>query len=223
MGNFIGFLLMWRILGNPVVAILIILLIVYLLDRRFVGLFPSFTHPFKRMRSISKLRTTIANSPSDVSSRHELARLLTERRKYKEAQELLESIRTSSEHSAEYWDDLGTCLLHTGNIPQGEKYILKALELNPRVKYGRPYLRLAKAYKESDREKAIAYVQQYQADHSSSSEAFYLLGSVYKDLGRIDEAKQAFKESVDIYKSLPKYKKRQERKWAIRSLLKSSF
>ncbi|UNK16763.1 tetratricopeptide repeat protein [Paenibacillus sp. N3/727] len=223
MGNFIGFLLLWRILGNPVLAILVILLIVYLLDRRFIGLFPSFTRPFKRMRNISKLRTIISNSPSDVSSRHELARLLIERRKYKEALELLESIHASSEDSAEYWDDLGTCHLNTGNIPQGEQYILQALEMNPRVKYGRPYLRLAGANKTSDREKAISYVQQFQAAHSSSSEAYYLLGSMYKDLGRNEEAKQAFKESVEVYKSLPKYKKRQERKWAVRSLLKSTL
>lgn len=220
MGKFIGFVLLWRILGNPIIAILVILLIVYLLDRRFVGLFPSFTRPYKRLRNISKLRAQIASSPSDVSSRHELARLLIERRKYNEALELLESIRESSEDSAEYWDDLGTCFLRTGNLTQGENDILKALDMNPRVKYGRPYLRLAEAFKTSDREKAIAYVEQFHSMHSSSSEAYYLLGSMYKDLGRNEDAKRAFKESVEVYKSLPKYKKRQERKWAVRSLLK---
>lgn len=223
MGKFIGFFLLWRLIGNPFVAILVILLIVYLLDRRFVGLFPSITRPFKRLRNISKLRTQIASSPSDVSSRHELARLLIERRKYREALTILESIRSNSEESAEYWDDLGTCLLNTGNIPQGEQDILKALQINPRVKYGRPYLRLAAAFKTSDREKAITYVEQFHSIHSSSSEAYYLLGSMYKDLGRNDEAKAAFKESLAIYKSLPKYKKRQERKWAVRSLLKGAI
>lgn len=223
MGKFIGFFLLWNLVGNPFIAILIILLIVYLLDRQFVGLFPSITRPFKRLRHISKLRTQIASSPSDVSSRHELARLLMERRKYREALTILESIRLNSEDSAEYWDDLGTCFLHTGNIIQGEQDILKALQMNPRVKYGRPYLRLAAAFKHSDREKAITYVKEFHSIHSSSSEAYYLLGSMYKDLGRIDEAKSAFKESVTIYKSLPKYKKRQERKWAIRSLLKGAL
>ncbi|WP_054956433.1 tetratricopeptide repeat protein [Paenibacillus dakarensis] len=220
MGKFFGFILLWNIIGNPFIAILVLLLIVYLLDRRFVGLFPSVTRPFKRLRQISKLRATIASSPSDVSSRHELARLLIERKKVDEALKLLESIQIQSEDSAEYWDDLGTCLLKTGNVSQGEQYILKALKLNPRVKYGRPYLRLAAAFKSSDREKAIAYVEQFHSIHSSSSEAFYLLGSMYKDLGRNEEAKAAFKESVAIYKSLPKYKKRQERKWAVRSILK---
>ena len=223
MGKFIGFVLLWRILGNPIIAILVILLIVYLLDRRFVGLLPSITRPFKRLRNISKLRTQIASSPSDVSSRHELARLLIERRKYNEALKLLEFIRESSADSAEYWDDRGTCFLYTGNITQGENDILKALDMNPRVKYGRPYLRLAGAFKTSDREKAISYVEQFHSMHSSSSEAYYLLGSMYKDLGRNEDAKRAFKESVEVYKSLPKYKKRQEREWAVRSLLKGIF
>ncbi|MFC7679733.1 tetratricopeptide repeat protein [Paenibacillus sp. GCM10028914] len=223
MGKFFIFILLWNILGNPFIAIFVILLIVYLLDRRFIGLFPSITRPFKRLRHISKLRTQIANSPSDVSSRHELARLLIERRKYNEALNILESIRANSEDSAEYWDDLGTCLLNTGNITQGEQAILQALQINPRVKYGRPHLRLAAAFKTSDREKAIRYVEQFHSIHSSSSEAFYLLGSMYKDLGRTEEAKEAFKESIAVYKSLPKYKKRQERKWAVRSLIKDAF
>lgn len=223
MGKFFIFILLWNILGNPFIAIFVILLIVYLLDRRFIGLFPSITRPFKRLRHISKLRTQIANSPSDVSSRHELARLLIERRKYNEALNILESIQANSEDSAEYWDDLGTCLLNTGNITQGEQAILQALQINPRVKYGRPHLRLAAAFKTSDREKAIRYVEQFHSIHSSSSEAFYLLGSMYKDLGRTEEAKEAFKESIAVYKSLPKYKKRQERKWAVRSLIKDAF
>ena len=55
-----GFL--FYIFGNPITAILVLLLIVYVLDRRFVGVFPSVTKPFKRARAISKLRRQIAVS-----------------------------------------------------------------------------------------------------------------------------------------------------------------
>ena len=223
MGKVIIFFLLYQVLGNPIIAIAIILFIVYLLDRRFVGLFPSITRPFKRLKQISRLKSTIAGSPSDVSSRHELARLQIERKKYKEALTLLEQIQRNSEDSAEFWDDLGTCLIQTGRTTEGEQAIQRALGLNPRVKYGRPYLRLAKALKDTDRDKAIRMVEKFQEIHSSSSEAYYLLGSMYHDLGNRDQAKRALKESVDIYKSLPKYKKREERKWAVRSLVKSLF
>ncbi|GIO30063.1 MULTISPECIES: tetratricopeptide repeat protein [Paenibacillus] len=220
MGKILGFMLLWRLLGNPFLAVLVLLVIVYLLDRRFVGIFPSLTKPFKRMGRISKLRTQIGMNPSDVSSKHELARLLIERKKDDEALKLLLSIQPQSEDSAEFWDDLGTVYLRQGNIGEGEACILKALEMNPRVKYGQPYLRLAEVYKNSDRAKAVEYVHRFQEIHSSSCEGYYLLGMMYKSLDRKEEAKAAFQESIDIYRSLPKYKKRQERKWAVLSMIK---
>lgn len=221
MGKFIGLVLLWQILGNPIAAILVLLVILYLLDRRFIGLSPSITRPIKRLRNISNLRKVIAASPSDVSSRHELARLLIERKQYGEALQLLESIKDSSEESAEYWDDLGTARLGTGDIINGEQDILRGLSLNPRVKYGRPYLRLAEAYRTRDKVKALHYLEQFHAIHSSSSEAYYLLGSMYRALGREDDAKKSFKESLQVYRALPKYKKRQERRWALKSYFRS--
>ncbi|GIP27452.1 hypothetical protein J23TS9_25820 [Paenibacillus sp. J23TS9] len=220
MGKIFGFILLWRLLGNPFLAILVILVIVYLLDRRFVGVFPSLTKPFKRMGQISRLRTQISMNPNDISSKHELARLLIDRKKDAEAMKLLESIKAQSEDSAEFWDDLGTVYLRQGNTQKGETCVLKALELNPRVKYGRPYLRLADVYKNSDRDKAVDYVHRFQEIQSSSCEGYYLLGMMYKDLDRKDEARAAFQESINIYRSLPKYKKRQERKWAVLSMMK---
>lgn len=220
MGKIFGFILLWRLLGNPFLAVLVLLIIVYLLDRRFVGVFPSLTKPFKRMGQISKLRSQISMNPNDVSSKHELARLLIDRKKDAEAQKLLESIESQSEDSAEFWDDLGTVLVRQGNVQQGEAYILKALDLNPRVKYGRPYLRLADVYKNGDRDKAVEYVHRFQEIQSSSCEGYYLLGMMYKSLERKEEARAAFQESIDIYRSLPKYKKRQERKWAVLSMMK---
>ncbi|MBE9913818.1 tetratricopeptide repeat protein [Paenibacillus donghaensis] len=220
MGKFLGFFLLWRLLGNPFLAILVILIIIYLLDRRFVGIFPSLTKPFKRMGQISKLRSEISMSPSNVSAKHELARLLIERKHNAEALKLLESIETQSGDSAEFWDDLGTVYLRQENIQKGEACILKALDLNPRVKYGQPYLRLAEVHKHKDRAKAVDYVHRFQEIQSSSCEGYYLLGMMYKALDRKDDARAAFQESIDIYRSLPKYKKRQERKWAVLSMLK---
>ena len=136
-----GFL--FYILGNPITAILVLLLILYVLDRRFVGVSPSIAKPIKRARNITKLRKQIAVSPSDVSSRMSRKIAYGASQILGEALELLESIKSSLEDSAEYWDDLGNARLHTGHIAQGEADILHALEINPRVKYGRPYLRLA--------------------------------------------------------------------------------
>lgn len=214
---FIGYILLSRIVGNPFLAILILLVIVYLLDRRYVGIFPNVTKPFRRARQISKLRTTISLNPNDVSSKYELARHLSDRKRYTEAKDLFLQIQSRYEQSAEFWVELGLVNLKLGLLEEGESQMLQGLAINPKAQYGQPYLRLAEGLRNTDRDKALYYVSQFQEIHTSSSEAYYLAGSMYRALGREDDAKRAFAESTAIYRSLPKYKKRQERRFALRS------
>lgn len=217
MGKFFLFVLLWNLVGNPFLALIILLAVLYVIDRRYVGIFPSIAKPFRRARQSSRLRTQIAMNPNDVSSKFELARLLVEKKNFREARDLLVQIEDRYEHSAEFWVDLGYVNMKLGQLEEGERQALRGLEINPRVQYGQPFLRLAEAFRQTDRAKALEYVREFQNIQSSSSEAYYLLGSMYRTLGQVAEAKQAFSESVAVYRSLPKYKKRQERRWALRS------
>ena len=217
MFKILGFLLLYRLVGNPFLALIVLLVILYFLDRRYVGIFPSITKPFRRSRQISRLRTTISLNPNDVSAKFELARLLAERKRFSESKDLLLKITDRYEQSADYWVELGYVNLKLGLLPDGEAQMLQGLEINRRAQYGQPYLRLAETFRKVDHDKALYYVSQFQEIQSSSSEAYYLAGSMYKALGRNEDAKRAFNESTAIYRSLPKYKKRQERGWALRS------
>ena len=205
---------------NPILAIIIALIILYWLDRKFVGLSPSFIKPLRRIRTISKLKQQILQSPYDISAKRELARLLIERKKYTKATSILDQILPMSEDSAEFWADYGLTALNLGHHELGEERILKAMAINERVRYGQPYLRLAASYKQYDPAKAIHYAEQFHIIHSSSSEAYYLLGLLYLELGQKESARNAFQESLTVYRQLPKYRKRQERVWAFRSNLK---
>jgi len=216
MGKFLLFGMLFWLIGNPLVAIIVLIIILYLLDRKFVGLSPSIVRPLKRRTRIKKLEQLLRLNPSDVSSKMELARLQLERKAYGRARETLEAIGDAMEHSAEYWDDLGTALLHTGERERGEQAMLRALDINPRVKYGEPYLRLAAANR-SNPEQALAFLDAMRDIHSSSCEAYYRMGLIYKDLGNKEEAGRAFAEAGNVYASLPRYKRRQERSWALRS------
>ncbi|WP_080835998.1 tetratricopeptide repeat protein [Cohnella massiliensis] len=221
MKTFFLFGLLWALLGNPFVALLVLLIVLYLLERRFIGLTPSLVRPFRRRSAAAKLKRQLAVNPHDVSAKSELAHLHIEAKKFREAREVLLGIERQMEHSAEYWSDLGLAELGLGQIEQGEKAMLKALDISPRVKYGLPYLRLAEAYADRDAEKALDYLRQFQEIHSSSCEAYFRLGSVYARLGREEQARQANRECLDIYRTLPKYMKRRERKWALRSWLRN--
>lgn len=222
MSKFMVLVFLSWLTGSPLLALVIVLVIVYFIDRRFIGLLPSISKPFRRSRNISRLRQQITLNQFDVSSKRELARLLLERRKFAEAYDLLQAVQASSDSSAEYWNDLGTASLGLGRIEEGETHILRALQLNERVKYGEPYLHLASAYRTVDPQKALQYAAKFGEIQSSSSEAFYLLGVLYQSLDQKVEAKRALDESIAIYRTLPKYKKRHERKWALRSFFKRS-
>src|SRR4029453_18253958 len=145
--------LIW-LFGNPFLAILVMLILLYVLARGFFWLKPSLFKPLKRLSRIKKLRQLIDSSPNDVSSKHELARLLIERKKYSEALRWLDPLQHTLDESAEYWDDLGICCLNTGDEERGTASTLRGLNLNPRVKYGAPYLRLASHYSKEQTEKA---------------------------------------------------------------------
>ncbi|MCM3746917.1 hypothetical protein M3223_06060 [Paenibacillus pasadenensis] len=214
--------LLWALLGNPFIALLVILIVIYLLDRRFVGLTPSVTKPIRRRNRIAALRRELDANPSNSGSRMELARLLLERKNFNIALQTLEPLKESGvmEESAEFWDDYGTSLLYSGKPQEGEAAIEKALELNPRVKYGQPHLRLAALKADRDKAAALRHLETFSQIQSSSCEGYYRMGLLLKDLERSGEAKQAFEEGLRLYRMLPKYKRRQERRWALLSKMR---
>ncbi|GGA47796.1 hypothetical protein GCM10007416_21200 [Kroppenstedtia guangzhouensis] len=217
MGKFFSFWILWILTGNPFMALLILLVIVYFLDRRFVGLFPSVTRPFRRNNQLRKLRHSLQLNPHNTSDKRELARLLMEKKRFRQALPYLEEVLKVIPESAEIRAEIGLCHLKLGDLEQGERMMLDALELDPRVHYGEPHLRLGEAFRSSDQKKSLHHLEKFQEIQSSSSEAHYRLGRLYAQMDRRQESKEAFREAIAIYHSLPKYKKRTERPWALRS------
>ncbi|MCS7462213.1 tetratricopeptide repeat protein [Paenibacillus doosanensis] len=208
------FLLTW-LTGSPIVAIIVLLIVFYALERRFIGLTPSVTKPIRQSRRLSKLRQELRLSPHQTSAKLDAARILMEKKRYREAAELLEQVFAVMEDSAEVRAELGICRLKLGELQEGERLILEAFEMNPRVKYGEPYLRLAEAWADREPAKAIHYLETFGSVNSSSCEAYYRLGRLYGRLGDKEKARGAYRETVELYRGLPKYRRRFERRWAL--------
>jgi tetratricopeptide (TPR) repeat protein len=206
--------LLWRIVGNPFLALLILLVILYVLDRRYVGILPNIWRPFQLRRRASRLRIDLHANPHNTSAKLDLARILIERKKYQEALPYLEQTLPIMQESADVHYEIGLCQLKLGRIAKGESFMLKAIELNPRVKYGEAYLRLGEALAPLDPKRAAQFIEQFRDLHSSSVEAYYRLGQLYQQLGRQEDAKRAYREALDIYRGLPRYSRRQQRRWA---------
>lgn len=137
-----------------------------------------------------------------------------EKRRYSEAMVLLDELIRVMNDSADVWFEAGRCRLKLGDLSVGEAHMLQALQLNPRVRYGEPYLRLGDAFAAVDQIKALSYLRQFQEIHSSSCEAYYRLGLILESIDQKDQAQLAYGEAITIYQSLPKYKRKSERRWA---------
>ncbi|GIP33782.1 hypothetical protein J2TS4_29920 [Paenibacillus sp. J2TS4] len=220
MRNIFVFALLWWLIGNPFLAVIILLVVLYLLDRKFLGLAPSITKPFRQNRRLRQLQQELRLQPHQTSGKLEAAHLLIGKKKYREALSYLQEIEPIMEESADVQFGIGMCQLNLGELEEGERHMLRSLELNPRVRYGEPYLRLGEAFADTSPDKALAYLEQFREVHSSSCEAYYRLGQLYERLGRQQEARKAYVETLDIYRGLPKYKKRLERRWALLAKLK---
>lgn len=217
MSKFFLFVLLWWMFQNPLIAILLFFILLYFIDRRFVGLFPSLTKPLRTRRRIAALKQTLGLNPHDTSAKTELARLLIERKNFKEAMPYLREARKKTGDTADMLYDIGLCELEAGNQAEGERMILEALDKNPKVRYGEPYLKLGEHFMSTDKDKALRYLEKFSDIHSSSCATYYHLGTLYQQLGRKEEAKQAFREVREIYRTLPKYKKKSERRWYLLS------
>jgi tetratricopeptide (TPR) repeat protein len=214
------FVLLWRLTGNPILSVLVLLVILYFIDRKFIGLTPSLSRPFKRNRRLKQIKFELRTHPHNTSGKLEAAWLLIEKKKFAEALQYLEEVNRILDDSAEASFATGLCYLKLGDLEQGEKWVLQSLDINPRVRYGEPYLRLGEALAIVQPQKAIQYLQQFRELHSSSCEAYYRLGQLYERMGRKEEAHLTFRETLDIFRGLPKYKRRTERRFALLAWLK---
>lgn len=221
MGKVFIFSLLWWLTGNPFVAMIIILLVIYFLDLRFVRLLPDITKPYRRWRRLTSLKNQLRLNPHDTSGKLEIARLHMEKQQYHEALRYLEEISSVMQDSPEYLCDKGICLLKIGQMEEGLPLIEQALKANPRVKYGEPYLVMGEAYaKQNQKEKALACLEELARMNMSSCEVYYKQGELYLALQQKEKAKVSFQEAVEVYRGLPPYKRRTERRWALLSWLK---
>lgn len=212
--KFLLFPLLWFLTGNFFFSLLILFLVIYFLDRKFVGILPNVWRPFQLRSRARKAKLEVQANSHHTSMKLELARLYIEQRKYKAALPLLTEILEMMGDSADVRYEIGICHLKLGNLDIGESYMLEALALNPRVKFGEPYLRLSEALAIKSPQKALGYIEDFKQTHSSSCEAYYRLAQIYERLKLPKESKQAVREVMLVYKQLPRYSRKQQRKWA---------
>lgn len=211
--KFFLFYLLWRITGNPILAILVLLIVFYVMERRYIGVLPSVTKPIKRRLQISSLQKQIQINPHDMPARLQLAECYMEAKRYSRGLQLLEDISTSMQADAEVLCNKGICQLALGRLAEGEQLVSDALRIDGRVRYGEPWLRLATAFAQADPKKSLAYLEEFQKRNFSSCESWYRMARLQAHFGNLTESRRALEQCLQTYRVLPRFRKRQERRW----------
>jgi tetratricopeptide (TPR) repeat protein len=204
--------------GNPILALILILVFYGVLDRQYFGFFPQISQWVKRRQEISRLLTTLSINPNDLSARLALGRAYVINREPEKAVPHLEPAFERMKEMPDVHYYLGRAYLKTGQAEKGKALILKTIEMDPRFQYGEPYLRLGEyCLSVGDFEKARELLETFCSIHTSSSEGFYHLGQAHLGLGNKTKAAESFKKSIEVCKISPRYKRQIDRKWAWKS------
>jgi tetratricopeptide (TPR) repeat protein len=211
---FLFALLAW-LLDSPILAGLILLAIFgggYLLySRRFFR----WRQGWKERGEARQLRATLAVNPEDAKAHSDLGGLLARRGRFAEALPHLEKAIARCDDVPDTNFYLGWALLKQGNLERGRGYVEAALAINPRYGYGEPHLRLGDYFFErKEYKEAIPHYEASREAHGSGLEAATKLGESYLAIGEPDNACAVLREAVTIYRTLPWFRKQEERGWA---------
>jgi tetratricopeptide (TPR) repeat protein len=217
-GRFFLFALLSWITGNPLLALLVIIVL------SLPGWWAGSRYAWRLSRQMrswgeaGRLRRSLAVNPHDVKARTDLGAILVRLGRFREARAELEQAMPRADDLPEANYALGLSLLHDGEADRGRELVERALALNPKFGYGEPHLRLGDF--RADRgewERAAERYRQATSIHSSSVEGWFKLGQALNHLGKPDEARAALREAISSYRTAPWYQRADGRPWVRRA------
>ncbi len=218
MGRLLLFGLITWATGNPILALVVVLVITaagygYLFGRLF-----RIPRAVNRWLAIRELDRAVHTNPHDATARADLGRLLVKAGPPGRALSHLEAARARAPEVAEHAYYLGAARLRLGDGAGGRPLIEEALGRDPRLGYGEPHLRLADYYLEHGQTaEALVHLERFTELHASSVEGRYKLGRAYLATGQQDRARTALDDAVRAYRGAPSFKRREERLWRLRA------
>jgi tetratricopeptide (TPR) repeat protein len=226
LSKFFLFYILYWLLGNPLLAIVVILILYVTIDRTYFGFIPDPFKAFKKAGRIRELQKIVEINPHDARSLKELGIFMIEKKDYLKAREFFEKAAVKFSDDPEFNYYYGISLARCGDIQKGRALIDAAIENSPGLKYGEPFIALAEVYIDGgDYRSALPLLNSFEKIHSSSSRGFYLMGLVRLKLGMKEEGTEYLKKAIAAFKASPRFKRKVDRKWAwkARTLLRKAL
>ncbi|HHU86331.1 MAG: tetratricopeptide repeat protein [Pelotomaculaceae bacterium] len=211
------FLLISFLTGNPLLALLILILVVFVIERRFIGVLPDIFEPWRRAGRMRQLNKEVQVNPANAEAHLDLGEAYFRQGKYKLASSFLEKASGKMAGHPLFHFYLGACYYHLGKIEEGKREIEKAVAANPKASLGEPYVYLLRICLQERQPAHIIENICKQLLNSGTPKTFYLAGRVFMEAGDINRARNFFEETIENYDACRGALKRLYRKWAILS------
>lgn len=167
---------------------------------------------------IQSLTAQIHANPANVTARRELAIVWLDRLRPGRALELLDEARKRFPDDAELLYLTGLARLRCGDTEGALEPLIRAVEIDPKLRMGDPYLTAAEALLSLGRlEEADDAIERYTQANSSSLQGYVMLAHTREKLGRREEAKQAIAEALSTWDRLPAFRKKGQWSWWARA------
>ncbi|MEK6775617.1 MAG: tetratricopeptide repeat protein [bacterium] len=208
------FYILMRITRNPLLALLIVLILYFVLDRRYIGLLPDFSAPFRTRREIARLKREVTLNPHNAEALSDLGRDLVRMQRYREGVAYLDRALNKMSDIPETRFYLGLGYLYLKDLERAKEHLQKAIQLDPRYRYGEPYLRLGDYYRDiNSLDDALKSYDAFTGIHTSSSEGFFKIGEVWLRKGDPEKAVTFLRKAMQAFRGSPAHKKRIDRPW----------
>lgn len=221
----IKFLLLYFIVrlffANPFVALVLIVIIYAIVDRRYIGILPDFIEPLNRWQKISKLKRDLELRPFSGQSLYELGSLQVESGNITEGLRNLEKAHDLIEDHPDIEYYLGVARINAGDLTTGKEALENALKLNPKIKYGYPYVYLlAYSLKRKEPQTQIDIYMEKIFEYGNPK-MYYEVGAIFQKERYPENAREMFLRAQESFKSSPSFMRKQHRYYAIMSKIRS--
>ncbi|MCL6634184.1 MAG: tetratricopeptide repeat protein [Peptococcaceae bacterium] len=214
------YILLSLLTGNPLLALVILLLVFFLAERRFIGILPDVLEPWRRLNRTRQLEKEIRVNPADGEACLELGEIYFRRGLYEKSLLFLKNASDKMAGHPLFHFYLGASYYHLGKIEEGKEEIEKALEINPRAGRGEPCLYLIKiCLAEGQPEAKIDHLFN-QLMLAGSPEIFYKAAKIFAGANDKEKARRLFRETIENYEACRGALRRVYRKWAILSRIR---
>lgn len=200
---YLGWVLLAYLLRNPALLVGVVL---------FLVLRPYIPDPRAIIRALSRsstLRAQVAVNAANATARRELAQILLDTRRPRAALKLVEEALQRAPDDAELTFLRGLALQRSGQAEAALAPLIRAVELEPRVRFGEPFLVAGDALSALGRhEEAVDAYERYVETNTSDIAGYVRLARAHARLGQREEAQKQLREGLDTLAALPGWRKR---------------